>query len=314
MVREGKPRDLNVMVRGDVNNKGPVVPRHFLSVLCRGTPRPFTQGSGRRELAAAIASRDNPLTARVLVNRIWGQCFGRPLAATPSNFGALGQRPTHPELLDDLAVRFMDAGWSLKWLLREITLSTTYAQSGRCEGRTAEADPDDRLLGRMPRRRLAVEAWRDAILAAAGRLDPAVGGPSIDPQDPGQRQRTVYSAVSRLEVNRMLALFDFPDPNVHAAGRTETTTPLQKLFVLNSPFMVAQSGALAGRLAREVAGGGPEVDRRRIGRAYRLLYGRAPREEEVRLGLGFLAGGAGDARWRQYTQVLLAANEMLYID
>jgi hypothetical protein len=278
-------------------------------VLCRSQPAPFAQGSGRRELALAIASRYNPLTARVLVNRVWGQCFGRPLVGTPSNFGALGERPTHPELLDDLAVRFMDSGWSLKWLLREITLSAAYAQSGG----TTQTDPDNRLLGHMPRRRMSVEAWRDAVLSAAGRLDAAVGGPSIDPQDPGQRRRTVYSEVSRLDLNRMLALFDFPDPNTHSARRQETTTPLQKLFVLNSPFMAAQAAALAERLGREVAGGSPDGDRRRIHRAYLLLYGRAASEAEVRLGLAFLAGG-GSTRWRQYAQVLLAANEMLYVD
>jgi hypothetical protein len=313
IVREGKAHNLNVFLRGDVNNKGPVVRRHFLSVLCCTGPEPFGQGSGRRELAAAIAARDNPLTARVLVNRVWGQCFGRPLVGTPSNFGSLGERPTHPELLDDLAVRFMDSGWSLKWLLREITLSAAYAQSCRPDARPAQADPDNRLLGHVPRRRLSVEAWRDAVLMAAGRLDTAVGGPSIDPQDPRQRRRTVYSAISRLDLNRMLALFDFPDPNTHSARRQETTTPLQKLFVLNSPFMAAQATALAERLGREVADSGAEAEQRRIHRAYLLLYGRPAAQAEVRLGLAFLAGGSS-ARWRQYAQVLLAANEMLCID
>jgi hypothetical protein len=313
IVREGSSRDLTLFVRGDVTNKGPVVPRHFLSVLCREGPKRFTQGSGRRQLAEAIAARDNPLTARVLVNRVWGQCFGRVLVATPSNFGALGERPTHPELLDDLAVRFMDSGWSLKWLLREITLSAAYAQSSRPDTRTLQADPDNRLLGCVPRRRLSVEAWRDAVLSAAGQLDSTVGGPSIDPQDARQRRRTVYSAVSRLDLNRMLALFDFPDPNTHSARRQETTTPLQKLFVLNSPFMAAQAAALAERLGREIPGGGAEGQRRRICRAYLLLYGRSATDAEVRLGQAFLADGT-PTRWRQYAQVLLAANEMLYVD
>jgi hypothetical protein len=313
IVRDANPRDLNVFLRGDVNNKGPLVRRHFLSVLCREGAKPFTRGSGRLELAQGIASRDNPLTARVLVNRVWAQCFGQALVGTPSNFGALGERPTHPELLDDLAVRFMDTGWSLKWLLREITLSATYAQAGQSDARAAEVDPDNRLLGRMPRRRLSVEAWRDAVLSAAGRLDAAVGGPSVDPQDPRQRRRTVYSAVSRLELNRILALFDFPDPNTHAAGRVETITPLQKLFVLNGPFLAGQAAALTERLGREIGGSGAEGDRQRIERAYLLLYGRPASAAEMHLGLAFLAAGTPE-RWRQYAQVLLAANEMLYVD
>jgi hypothetical protein len=140
----------------------------------------------------------------------------------------------------------------------------------------------------------------------------AVGGSSIDPQDPRERRRTVYSAVSRLELNRMLALFDFPDPNAHADRRLETTTPLQKLFLLNNPFMVSQAGHLADRLAAEVR---PPIEQDRIERAYLLLYGRPPTEAEVRLGLAFLAAGDDrPARWQQYAHVLLAANEMLFID
>jgi hypothetical protein len=168
----------------------------------------------------------------------------------------------------------------------------------------------------MPRRRLSAEAWRDAVLAAAGRLDvSAVGGTSIDPLDPQQRRRTVYSQVSRLDLNRMLALFDFPDPNVSAERRAETTTPLQKLFVLNSPFMLAQAKALAERLQREVDDETSEGDRKQIERAYRLLYGRPPAGAEVELGLNYLAGGGDRAvRWRQYAHVLLAANEMMFVD
>src|SRR5262249_31899049 len=177
------------------------------------------------------------------------------------------------------------------------------------------ADPENRLLGRMASRRLGVEAWRDALLSAAGRLDATVGGPSLDPQDPKERRRTVYSAVSRLELNRMLALFDFPDPNAHAARRTETTTPLQKLFVLNSPFMVSRGTHLAERLHREVDGEDDAADRRRVDRAYRLLYGRPAAAAEVRLGLVFLREGDDrPARWRQYAHVLLAANETLFLD
>src|SRR5207253_7834209 len=221
------------------------------------------------------------------VNRVWMQHFGRGLVGTPSNFGALGERPTHPELLDDLSVRFMEAGWSLKWLQREIVLSAAYQQSSQA----GKADPENRLLGRMNRRRLSVEAWRDAVLAATGQMDRSIGGRSLDPQDLKEHRRTIYSVVSRLELNRMLALFDFPDPNLHADRRIEPTTPLQKMFVLNSPFMVYQAACLAQRLQTEIApkkgpkkgtvplrigGQSPfsdseedEADRRRIERAYR---------------------------------------------
>jgi hypothetical protein len=163
----------------------------------------------------------------------------------------------------------------------------------------------------MSRRRLGVEAWRDALLSTTGRLDGAVGGKSIDPQDSKERRRTIYSRVSRLQLNGLLALFDFPDPNVHAERRVETTTPLQKMFILNSPFMVHQAAGLAERLRKE---GGPD-DRGRIQRAYLLLYGRPAAAAEERLGLGFLKEeGDRKARWQQYAHVLLAANEMWFLD
>ncbi len=310
IVREAEPKNLNIFVRGNVETKGPEVPRHFLRVLCDSEPEPFASGSGRRELAEAIAAPDNPLTARVFVNRIWCLYFGKPLVASPSNFGVHGERPTHPELLDDLAVRFARSGWSLKWLTREIVLSAAYRQTSVATQAALAADPENRLLGHMNRRRLTVEQWRDAILAANGKLDSAIGGPSLDPMQPDERRRTVYSRASRLELNKLLAMFDYPDPNVHADRRVETTTPLQKMFVLNSPFMVAQAAALAERLQREV----DSDDRARIERAYAVLYGRPALEPEVRWGLDYLAGGERAARWQQYAHVLLAASEMLYLD
>jgi hypothetical protein len=320
IVREGTPTDLNIFIRGNVENKGPQATRHFLRVLCDGEPVAFASGSGRRELAEAIAAPDNPLTARVIVNRFWGLYFGRPLVSTASNYGAMGERPTHPELLDDLAVRFVDAGWSLKWLTRQLVLSATYRQCSQVDVAAIAADAENRLLGRMSRRRLSVEQWRDSILSATGRLQSTLGGPSLDPQDPDQRRRTIYSRSSRLELNKLLVMFDYPDPNVHADRRVETTTPLQKMFVLNSPFMVAQAAALADRLSADVpdceqAAGHSAVDRRRIELAYRLLYGRPVTDEEIELGEEFIAAGSDRAdRWRQYSHVLLAANELLYVD
>jgi hypothetical protein len=308
IVREGKPTDLNVFVRGDVNTKGAAVPRRFPRVLSAREPQPFRDGSGRRELAEAIASRDNPLTARVIVNRVWAQLFGRGLVGTPSNFGALGEPPTHPELLDDLAVRFMEAGWSLKWLQREIVLSAAYRQSSRANSQAESADPENRLLGRMSRRRLSIEAWRDSLLAAAGRLDGAVGGTSIDIADLRQTRRTVYSKVSRLSLNPLLALFDFPDANLHADRRVETITPLQKLFVMNSPFMTQLANALAERVTTDAGDSTPEAF---VQRAYLVLYGREPSEVERRLGLSFLQAQGGR---QEYAHVLLASSEMMYLD
>jgi mono/diheme cytochrome c family protein len=313
----GKATDLRVHVRGSPSTLGEVAPRRFMPILLRDEPPPFTRGSGRLELAEAIATRDNPLTARVIVNRVWQRHFGKGLVRTPSNFGALGERPTHPELLDHLTTRFVEHGWSLKWLHREIMLSSAYQLSSRLDPRNQEADPENRLLWRASRRRLEVEAWRDAILAVSGRLDRTVGGPSGDLASPDYARRTLYGSVSRHELNPLLRLFDFPDPNITSGERTVTTVPLQQLFVLNSEFMVHSAKALAARL-----GAAAPDDASRIREAFRTLYGRPVTERELKLGLAFLAapeapaGGGGPAlsRWEQYAQVLLSTNEFLYMD
>ena len=310
VVRDDGARDLSVMIRGDVTNTGAVVPRHFVSVLCDDEPTPFSQGdSGRSELAESIASSENPLTARVIVNRIWGEYFGRPLVGTTSNFGQLGDRPTHPKLLDDLAVRFMENGWSLKWLHREIVLSATYRQSSSAAANARESDPSNELLSHMNRRRLSVEQWRDSVLSAAGVLDSSVGGESITPSDPESSRRTVYSMRSRFDLDKMLALFDFPDPNNHASGRVETTTPLQKMFVLNSPFVVQQAGRVADRIAAE-AGDNPDE---RVSRLFALLFARPPADDELATATRYLDAGGDDA-WVEYAHALLASNEMLILD
>jgi hypothetical protein len=310
IIRDKDPRDLNIFARGDVTKPGAVAPRRFVEVLCETSPTAWSNGSGRAELAEALVDRRNPLTARVIVNRVWGWHFGQPLVATPSNFGALGERPTHPELLDDLAVRFMDHGWSLKWLHRELVLSATYRRSSETTPELLAADPGNLWLARMPRRRLSVEQWRDAALAAGDQLDGVVGGTSIEPHEPVGRRRTVYSMVSRLEVNPLLARFDFPDPNTHSDWRTQTTTPLQKLLALNSPFMLAQATAVAERVMQS----GPS-DSGRLRLAFQTLFTRDPQAAEELAVREFLASAPDAATaWTQLAQVLLASNEFLMLD
>jgi cytochrome c553 len=316
------PTDMPVLVRGNPDTPAAKVPRRFLAVL-GGQRVPFHHGSGRLELAHAIASADNPLTTRVMVNRIWQHHFGRGLVGTPSNFGTLGERPSHPELLDWLAHAFVASGWSLKRLHRAIMLSSVYQQSSVEDSKGLAKDPENTLLWRMNRRRLDIEAWRDAVLATAGRLDARFGGPSSSLEAPANHRRTVYAAVSRHDLAWILRLFDFPDPNITSDRRIETTVPLQQLFVLNSEFMTANARSLAARLV--AASPGEKGDANRVRKAYWLLYGRAATDREVRLGSEYLRGanpvGSGTppasgepSRWDRYAQALLATNEFLYID
>jgi hypothetical protein len=314
-----EPKDLPVFLRGNVERKGPVAERRFLRILSTEDPKPLAGGSqggsGRGGLAMAIASRDNPLTARVFVNRIWAQFFGRPLVASESNFGHSGQLPTHPELLDDLAVRFMEHGWSMKWLVRELVLSSAYRQDSAprpdLAGAVAAADPSNETLAHMNRRRLSVEQWRDTVLMLAGELE-AGGGRSLELEDPANRRRTVYARISRLKLADLLMQFDYPDANVHAEKRNTTTSAIQKLFVLNSPFMADRAKALASRLPPNAAA--PRASD--IERLYQSVFGRDPSAEEMRLGEAFLARPARSqvSRWEQYAQLLLASNELLYVD
>ena len=310
IVRDEKPHDLPIYDRGDVETPGKTVPRGWLQVLSKGEPVKFQQGSGRAELARQITDPKNPLTSRVVVNRVWDLLFGKPLARTTSNFGATGDKPTHPELLDDLAVGFMQNGWSLKRLMRELVLSATYRQSSSGSAANALLDEANDHLWRMNRRQLGIESWRDAIMATAGTLT-LEGGPSQSLDAPTHHKRTIYSQVSRRELNKTLMLFDYPDANVHAARRSSSTTPTQKLFVMNSPFIIEQSKKLAQRLQQSGSD-----DASRIRHAYELLFARAPEAEELAVALEFLKQPAESAltAWEQLAQALLATNEMLYVD
>ena len=318
-VISGGGRTMQVYVRGNPSNRGTWAAKGFLQIFSEGE-RPTEQKAAqelkytRLDLADAIASADNPLTARVIVNRVWQWHFGRGLVGSSSNFGLAGEEPSHPALLDWLTVQFVKNGWSLKWLHRQIISSAAYQASSAQHASNVNVDADNRFLWRFNRRRLDVESWRDALLSVSGQLDLSMGGRTVSLSDAKNRRRTVYAKISRHELDGLLRLFDFPDANVSAAKRTETTVPQQQLFVLNSPFFVDQARGFANRLREETT-----EDTARVQRAYQLAFGREPSAVELQLGLAFAAGDVtaeGDkvSRWEQYCQALLATNEFLYVD
>jgi hypothetical protein len=314
---QGGGKAMQVYIRGNPASKGEWVARGMVGFLEK-EPRPTDPEAAKKhsfsrlDLAESIASSQNPLTARVIVNRIWQWHFGKGLVTTSSNFGLLGEAPTHPELLDWLTVNFMKNGWSLKWLHREILNSTTYQLSSERSYRNEELDGENRYRWRFDRRRLEVEAWRDALLAISGNLDPTMGGPTIELRK-NKTRRTVYASISRHQLDGMLRIFDFPDANVSAASRTETTVPQQQLFVLNSDFIIDQAKAFAKRITSEHAGIPEQVKF-----AYRLAFGRSPSEAEVKVAKAYLAVEKEKddklTRWEQYCQALLASNELMYLD
>jgi mono/diheme cytochrome c family protein len=301
-----KPKNQRIRIGGQPDNLGEEAPRAFLSILSKGEPKPFTEGSGRRELADAIADPANPLTARVMVNRIWQHHFGEGLVRTVSNFGRMGEKPSHPALLDYLATQFVENGWSIKKLHRAIMLSTAYQLSTDLNKENFAADPDNRLLWRANRQRLDAESMRDSLLAVSGELDESTGGPPVRLNDDKNRRRSVYGFISRRKLDGTLSLFDFPNPNLTAEKRIVTATPLQQLFFLNSEFVEERAKGLLHRVGEKSSA--PE----RIRRAYRLVFGRDPTAEELRVGTEFVSSGK-DA-WLPYAQVLLSSNELLFVN
>jgi hypothetical protein len=304
-VSEAKnPANINVALRGDPTTPGEEAPRRFVQILCDGPCKPFTKGSGRLELAESLTSPMNPLTARVIVNRIWNGHFGYGIVRTPSNFGLIGEKPTHPELLDFMATRFMEGGWSIKKLHREIMLSATYGLSTDNVPENAEKDGENRLLWRANLiKRLDVEALRDSMLAVSGELDSKMGGPPLMLDDKENFRRTIYGGVNRRKLDGTLSLFDFADPNMTSEGRSNTAGPLQRLYFMNNAFVARRAAALVKRLDKEAAAG----EASKIEHAYRLLFGRAPNESERQLGMEFLKETRNS--WQQYAQVLLTSSE-----
>jgi hypothetical protein len=243
-----------------------------------------------------------PLAARVIVNRVWAWHFGRPLVGTPSDFGTQSERPTHPELLDDLSARFIAHGWSMKWLNREIMLSASYRQSSRSRPEGEQADQANALLWRMNPRRLDVESYRDSILRAAGTLNEQMYGPSEDVDRANSVRRTVYARVSRARLSNLLKLYDFPDPAQTSPGRDLTTTSLQQLFVMNSAFLQGQAAALVKAVQNEAD------DEAKIRSLYRRILSRDPSQKELALAADYLK----DGKLEQYAQALLATNEVIF--
>jgi hypothetical protein len=306
-----KIQDVPLHIRGSYTRLGPVVPRHLPAFFAGSQQPKIVSGSGRRELAAWVASRDNPLTARVIVNRVWQGHFGAGIVRTPNNFGKLSDPPSHPALLDWLAARFVADGWSLKKLHRRIMLSATYQQGGTVSRELLVKDPDNRWLGRFAPRRLEAEAIHDAMLACAGRLDLAVGGPAA--ADLNTNRRALYVQTARWDRSSFAMLFDAANPDASVEQRTVSTVAPQALFLLNNDFTLAQAGHLAERLAREV----PGDDTARIQRAFQLLFARPASAEEVALARQVLtsSGKGGPATaWRDLAHVLLCGNEFVYLD
>lgn len=315
--RENEPRDLPIFRRGNPQNPGPIAPRRYIEVLSSNPDSRFTQGSGRAELAEAMLKESTGLLARVFVNRIWAQHFGAGLVRTPSDFGTQGDRPTHPELLEYLAYEFVANGWNIKWLHREILTSRTWMQSSNFRPDGEERDPENKFLWRMNRRRLDIEMWRDAILAANGRLDLRIGGPSLSIDDPANVRRTLYVTVAREELHHMLRMYDFPEASSHSPRREPTTTPLQQLFVLNSPWMEEQAAALRDRLVPANDAAETQDINAIVRQSYRTLFGRWPNDQELQVAQTFLNADQAPVsreRWAEYLQVLLGINELYFVD
>ena len=311
------PFNPRVLVRGNPGRPGKEVPRQFLKVVSGSDRKPFKEGSGRLELARAIASKDNPLTARVMVNRVWLQHFGAGLVGTPSDFGLRSDPPSHPELLDWLADDFVKHGWSVKNLHRRIMLSATYRQRSVDRPDALAKDPENRLVWKANRRRLEFEAIRDSLLAASGALDPAMGGrPVTIAEAPFTTRRTIYGRIDRQNLDGLHRTFDFASPDSSTPKRFVTTVPQQALFLLNSPFVIDQARRLAAR--PEVAAGSAAD---RVEAFYRTVFGRRPDDPERVHGLAFVSqwAEAGTPHsdlspWEAYAQVLLMTNEFVFID
>ena len=326
IVRDGNIQDPVIFVRGNPGRRGKTVPRQFLEVAAGPDRKPFAQGSGRRELAEAIVEPRNPLTSRVMVNRVWQHHFGTGIVATPSDFGLRGLPPSNPQLLDWMAAETVgiDAPttgvnspnrWSLKRLHRLVMNSAVYRQSSTENVVARGLDPENRLLWRMPRQRLDFEAMRDSLLAVSGQIDDAIGGQPFDSViGPKTTRRTIYAMVNRNDLPGIFRAFDFADIDASASERPQTTVPQQSLFAMNSPFIQEQARKLAAE-CWATASNDPE----RIERIYQKAFSRPPTTDERQLALQFLADAKTTeaeklSPWDRLAQALLMTNEFLFVD
>ena len=321
------PKDTAIRLRGEADNQGPVVPRGFPKIVSLANPPKVNEKeSGRRELADWLTRPDHPLTARVAVNRIWVKLFGVGIVPTPDDFGDQGQKPTNPELLDYLAVKFVEDGWSLKKTLRNLVLTRTYQLSGADDANNLAKDEANVSLWRFNRRRLDGEALRDTVLAASGRLDTnrPTGSPVIDlgvlelspvtdytPVDKESRHRSVYLPVLRNKLPEALAVFDMPDPSLVVGTRDATTSPGQALYLLNSPFVLEQSGHLAKRLLEDEK----LDDAGRVDAAFRAVLARKPTAAERDRVLKYVKAAGDDrlAAWTRFAQTLVVLPEFRFL-
>lgn len=318
-----KPVDGHIHIRGSVRNLGPIVQRGFLTVCCEdlGKPKLSPSESGRLQLAHWIADPKHPLTARVYVNRVWRQLFGRGLVETTDNFGSMGTKPSHPELLDYLAEEFVNEGWSTKKLIRKIMLSRVYRLA--CEGESSgkQKDAENRLLWRAPRRRVDAEVLRDSILYVSGKLNFESGGMTIrkfSQYDLGYDfdtvKRSVYVPAFRNSLLDFFEVFDFANPNLVVGNRNTSTLPTQALFLMNSPVVMEQSKAAAKRLLVEKG----MSQSSRIELAYKRFLGRAPTGSELKQAIRYLDDFEKDAdevsAWTSFCHTLYASLDFRFIE
>ena len=311
LLDNASPHNPRIFRRGNPGMKGDAVPRRFIEALSRGERKPFAEGSGRLEMAEAIADPQNPLTARVMANRVWQRLFGSGLVVTPSDFGVRAEPPSHPKLLDFLAADFVENDWSLKVLIRGIVTSSTYQQGETIYPQYAERDPGNLLLWQMNRKRLDFEAMRDSVLSVSGSLDLKQGGRSVHiANKPDARCRTVYGFIDRQNLPNLFRTFDFAGPDTTCPQRFTTTVPQQALYLLNSPFIEAQAKRLGIR-----SGVASDDDEERIRVIYRLAYQREPSAEELALAERFVGEFVpSGAAWERLGQALLVSNEMMFVD
>ncbi|WP_169979859.1 DUF1553 domain-containing protein [Tautonia rosea] len=319
VIEEAEIRNQKVHIRGSVHNLGKEVPRGFLKIASSAETSLLPEDeSGRRQLADWIVSKENPLTARVLVNRVWYWLMGEGLVPTVDNFGTTGDVPSHPELLDTMAVRFMDEGWSVKSLIREIVLSRTYRLSSDTNPVTEDVDPDNRLRWRMNRRRLDAESIRDSMLQVSGELDCRMCGPSFPKSivadygfESKSMRRSVYEPVFRNALPEVFEVFDFADPSMVVGRRNSSTVSTQALFLMNHPFVIEQSRLTAKRLMD----GNSHNTADKIVRAYQLILGRLPTDQEQEIALEFFNQVTRPEHegWALFVQALFGTVDFRYV-